>query len=310
MSTQTHTFFITAASGNQGGAVARQLLAAGHFVKALVRDESKSSSQNLAKLGASLIVGDYLNLDALKAGAEGCHGMYINPSPTDPPTDALLHARNLIAAAKSAGVTKVVCSTVVRAEEHLSFPMWAEWEASGSFMVGYWRTKAAIQALVQEAGFESWTILQPANLMTNWLPPLNPFLWRDGELLSAYGEETDVPLTGFEDVGAFAVKAFTDSEGDLEGKVVRVVSDALKVGEMAAVIRRVAGVQVGVHELDEGEIEEEGEKNPTIPSQLWQRYDEGNKFNFGECKKFDIEMTSFRDLMEAHKAEVVAAFAK
>jgi uncharacterized protein YbjT (DUF2867 family) len=147
-----HTFFVTGASGGQGGAVAHQLLAAGHKVRALIRDPSKASVQQLAQLGASLIKGDFDNPSALQEAATGCYGIFLNTMPTQPAELEIKHANNILIAAKRAGVKRVVCSTVTRAEEHESF---STWDPNNAFLVGYWRSKKTIQDAVQAAGFES-----------------------------------------------------------------------------------------------------------------------------------------------------------
>jgi NAD(P)-dependent dehydrogenase (short-subunit alcohol dehydrogenase family) len=48
----------TGATGQQGGAVARKLLAAGWKVRALTRDITKPAAQELKSLGAELVAGD------------------------------------------------------------------------------------------------------------------------------------------------------------------------------------------------------------------------------------------------------------
>jgi uncharacterized protein YbjT (DUF2867 family) len=49
---------VTGATGNQGGAVARELLQCGFQVRALTRDAQKPKAVALKKLGAELIQGD------------------------------------------------------------------------------------------------------------------------------------------------------------------------------------------------------------------------------------------------------------
>ena len=49
---------VTGATGQQGGAVARRLLADGWQVRALTRDVDKPAAQELKALGAELIPGD------------------------------------------------------------------------------------------------------------------------------------------------------------------------------------------------------------------------------------------------------------
>jgi uncharacterized protein YbjT (DUF2867 family) len=52
------TILVTGATGRQGGAVTRHLVAAGWRVRALSRDPNRPQGQALAKLGAEVVPGD------------------------------------------------------------------------------------------------------------------------------------------------------------------------------------------------------------------------------------------------------------
>ncbi|KAH7310267.1 hypothetical protein BKA65DRAFT_164779 [Rhexocercosporidium sp. MPI-PUGE-AT-0058] len=310
MPSKLSTFFITAAAGGQGAAVARQLLETGYKVNALVRDVTKPASQTLANLGATLIEGDFDNIAALQTAAKGCYGVYLCVSPTQPVEDELIHARNVIEAAKLAGISKIVCSTVARAEEHEQFALWHDWLAHYPFLVGYWSYKAAIQKLVQEAGFESWTILQPAWIMTNWTMAARSYYWRveDGEkmITSAFARETVLDLTCPNDVGMFAARAFIEDDGGLKGRIMRVASESLTVGKMAMDMSKVAGKEIKVYWLSDEEIEEARNASPMIAMQLWQRSD-GSRVDLDEVKGFGIKLTSFKEYLERNKESLDAA---
>src|SRR5690349_23783726 len=67
-------YFVTGASGFIGGQVARQLVAAGHEVVALVRTPGKAD--DLAKLGVQLHPGDITNKASLRAPMTGVDGVF------------------------------------------------------------------------------------------------------------------------------------------------------------------------------------------------------------------------------------------
>jgi uncharacterized protein YbjT (DUF2867 family) len=52
------TFFVTGATGNQGGAVVNSLLANGYSVKALTRNPDAPKAKILKEKGAHIIKGD------------------------------------------------------------------------------------------------------------------------------------------------------------------------------------------------------------------------------------------------------------
>ncbi|WP_123029551.1 NmrA family NAD(P)-binding protein [Mycolicibacterium stellerae] len=75
MPTDGNTYFVAGATGNTGGKVARLLLSRGQRVRALVhgRDER---SESLSEAGAEVVVGDLLDLDAVRAALEGTRAGY------------------------------------------------------------------------------------------------------------------------------------------------------------------------------------------------------------------------------------------
>lgn len=67
-------YFITGATGFVGGHVARQLVADGHRVVAVVRNPSKA--QELADLGVTLHQGDVTDKESMRAPMEGADGVF------------------------------------------------------------------------------------------------------------------------------------------------------------------------------------------------------------------------------------------
>ena len=65
--------FLTGANGWIGSAVTRDLIHAGHSVVGLVRSEEKA--QALRAVGATPLVGDLSDLDALRRGADDADGV-------------------------------------------------------------------------------------------------------------------------------------------------------------------------------------------------------------------------------------------
>src|SRR6266536_1274431 len=70
------TVLVLGATGNQGGAVARELLHRGWPVRALTRDPRSAKSQALAAAGAQLVAGDLEDPQSLDAALSGAYGIY------------------------------------------------------------------------------------------------------------------------------------------------------------------------------------------------------------------------------------------
>src|SRR5262245_51877522 len=67
---------VTGATGQQGGVVARKLLAEGWKVRALTRDVDKPAAQELASLGAEIVAGDMEKQSELDVAFKGAYGVF------------------------------------------------------------------------------------------------------------------------------------------------------------------------------------------------------------------------------------------
>jgi len=146
--------------------------------------------------------------------------------------------------------------------------------------------------------------------MTNWIVPVSTFyfaeLKKDRVLVSSFAEDTKLHLTDPEDVGGFAVKAFTEKESGLKGEIVKIASEGLTIGECADVMSEVSGVKIGWKIKSDEDIEKEKNVSPLVAGQLWGRYD-GTRVDIEKVKSYGVPLTSFREFLENHKEQVLAA---
>src|SRR5215475_9520756 len=98
------TFLVTGATGDTGGATVEQVLARGHHVRALAHRQD-DRTKRLQGLGAEVVIGDFLNLDDVRAAMRGVAGAYF----CYPIRPGIIQATAFFAqAAKEAGVECVV----------------------------------------------------------------------------------------------------------------------------------------------------------------------------------------------------------
>jgi len=237
---------VAGATGRQGGAVTRSLLAAGVPVRALVRDPSADRAKAVEALGAELCTGDLDDRDSLIRAARGARAVFSMQIP-DMAGRAfegeLAQAVNLIEAAKTAEVTQFVHSSVSGAGQHVEAPGWAEgrWAA----MEPYYTVKAGIQDRVREAGFAHWTLIKPGFFMENFLPSMAYLFPRgiDGGLVGLIKPGTHVSLTAIADIGA-AVAAAIGAPERFDGIELELASDYLTMTEIAGTLSRATGTAI------------------------------------------------------------------
>lgn len=257
MPTDPAPVLVTGATGRQGGATARALLAAGVPVRALVRDAATDRAKTVEAFGAELITGDLHDRDSVIRAAEGARAVFSvqMPGVTAEGFDfegEMAQGVNLIEGAKAAGVRQFVHTSVTGAGQHTETPGWAEgrW-ASMEPALG---AKTAIQDRVRAAGFPHWTLLKPGFFMENFLPSMAFLFPRgiEGGLVSVLNPETRLSLVAVDDIGRAAAAAITAPER-FGGVELELASDYLSMTEIAEVLSRALGTQLSAPDMTEEE---------------------------------------------------------
>jgi uncharacterized protein YbjT (DUF2867 family) len=248
---------VTGATGKQGGATARALLAAGVPVRALVRDPATDRARAVEALGVELVTGDLHDRDSVLRAAKGARAVFSvqMPAMTEDGFDfdgEIVQGVNLIEAAMAAGVPQFVHTSVTGAGQHTEAPGWAEgrW-ASMAPTLG---AKSAIQDRVRAAGFPHWTLLKPGMFMENFLPAMAFLFPRgiEGGLVSVLNPETRLSLVAVDDVGSAAAAAIAAPERFHEVEL-ELASDHLSMTEIAEVLSRVLGTHLPAPDMTEVE---------------------------------------------------------
>ncbi|MEM9794960.1 MAG: NmrA/HSCARG family protein [Pseudomonadota bacterium] len=135
------TILVTGATGTQGGAVARHLLAEGLSVRGLTRNPGSANAQELAGLGAQMIAGDLRDPASLDRALEGVQAVFSVQdfyAPGVGYAGEIEQGRNLAEAAKRATVDHFVQSTMAA--------------TSDPGDVDHFRSKFEIERIVRELG--------------------------------------------------------------------------------------------------------------------------------------------------------------
>jgi len=242
------TVLVAGATGQQGGAVARRLLAAGWHVRALTRNGDTPAARALVVQGAELAIGEMGNRSDLDAAIAGAHGVFsVQPtaggSGTPPGYTIADEVRLGIAvadAAHRAGVAHLVYSSVAGAERD-----------SG---ISKWESKWRVERHIAELGIPA-TILRPVRFMENHLSSIGGIR---GDVLTDVFEPTAlVQMIAIDDIGAFAQLAFDDPDLYL-GQAIEIAGDELTMPQVADAIGRVLGRAVGYRKLPRERAEQIG----------------------------------------------------
>lgn len=221
---------VTGATGKQGGATAKALLARGIPIKVLVRDPHASGALALESEGAALVVGDMDDAASLRTACAGVYGVFSiqNPDYEDLEGNTeWVRAGNLIRAAKLEGVRHFVQTSATGAGDYYSLDSaWAEKGTKINSLV----MKGDIETLVEEAGFPYWTILRPAFFMENL-----PFILITDQLVTAYDPTKPVPIVAVNDIGGAVTSIFNDREKFNAAKI-EFAGELLTMPQVAAIL--------------------------------------------------------------------------
>jgi len=168
------TTLITGASGFVGAALARQLLQAGHELRALVRPTSEQA--NLAGLELEIVTGDLRDEDSLRRALRGCQVLFHVAAdyrlwtrrPQELYASNVEGSRNIMRAALDAGVERIVyTSSVATLGLHADGrPATEETPVSIDNMIGHYKrskflAEQAVQTLIREQGLPA-VIVNPS----------------------------------------------------------------------------------------------------------------------------------------------------
>ncbi|WP_327411996.1 NmrA/HSCARG family protein [Streptomyces sp. NBC_01233] len=225
---------VTGATGAQGGATARALLAAGHQVLAVTRDPDAPAADALRSLGADVRRADFDDRTSLDAALEGADSLFAVTTPfgADIATETR-QGKTLVDAAAAAGLGHVVLTSAAHADRGTGVP--------------HYESKHLVERHLREAGLP-WTVIAPAAFMDNYASGwILEGLLRD---TFAWPMPADRPLTLIPatDIGAFAALVLQRRD-EFAGRRIDIASDERTPAEMAKILADAIGRPIGHQEV-------------------------------------------------------------
>lgn len=271
----------------------------------MTRDPKLVAARALAAQGVEVVKGDFndaASLEAALAGVEGVFSMQMGSHPGDPDTE-LVTGKALIEAAGRAGVDRVVHTSVARAGDQKNFIGWDE----GRWEPLYWNNKAAVIDMVKAQGFRHWTILKPAMIMQNLVPPMvesmYPSLRERGRFETAIEPDTGIDWISANDIGAFAAAAFSEPTR-FHGHEIDLAADTLTLPEVAAKISGATGKSVSAMTLSKEEALAQPYGELGYRHESWNNV-EGYKVNLDAVRRWGVQLTTLDRFIEQNRDKFV-----
>ena len=218
---------VCGATGRQGGAVARRLLADGWAVRGLTRDPNGKKAAGLRATKVELVHADMGDRASLSRAFQGAHGVYSVQNPMISGDEAeVVQGKNVADVALECGVRHLV------------------YGSAGPGMPGtgvrQWDSKVEIEEHVRGLGLPL-TVIRPMAFMElmndkGFYPSVST--WH--LMPKLMGWDRPVPWASVRDVGTIAATAFARPQ-DFTGRNIPIVADVKSLAECRSLWREVTG---------------------------------------------------------------------
>ena len=213
---------VTGATGHQGGAVARELLARKNTVRAMTRKPDSDAAKALTRQGAEVVKGDLNDAESLRRALQGAWGVFAVQNTWEAGVEGEeAQGKRIAELARQAGVQHYVYSSVGSAHRKTGIP--------------HFDNKWRIEETVRGLGFPSHVILRPVFFMDNFVSPWFKPGIDQGKVMIALKPTTVLQMIAVKDIGKYGLLAFEKAE-ELNRKEIDLAGDA-PLAEWAASVR-------------------------------------------------------------------------
>src|SRR5213080_2155097 len=219
---------VTGATGQQGGAVARELLARKHTVRAMTRKPDSDAAKALARKGAELVKGDLNDAESLRRALQGAWGVFAVQNTWEAGVEGEeAQGKRIAELARKAGI------------HHFD---------------NKWR----IEEMVRGLGFPSHVILRPVFFMDNFLSPWFKPGIDQGKLMIGLKPTTALQMIAVKDIGKYGLLAFEQAE-ELNRREIDLAGDAHTMPQAAQILSKAAGRTITFQSVPIAEVRKASE---------------------------------------------------
>ena len=215
--TDNKTIFVTGGTGNQGGAVVRNLADQGFKIVALTRNPASAKGQILKNLNIQVVKGDLNNVDTYREYLKDVYGIFSVQTFENGVEKEINQGITLATLAKEFDVKHFLYSSVFGAHLNTGVP--------------HIESKSKIENHIKQIGLP-FTIIRPTSLFENFLIPQVKKAILKGKLVQPINKNTVLQYVAAEDIGKAVAKIFKHSENYL-GRTIPLATEQLSTQEVA-----------------------------------------------------------------------------
>lgn len=298
----TPAVFVVGATGQQGGAVARHLLALQWKVHAISRNTESPAARAIADAGAVLTKGDWDDEKAIRTSMHGCEKLFFFgiSSPADPAVGQK-QAERIFNFAKEAGVKQAIMTSSLGVSMHGKDSRLQP----GSALYKFFGIKKDVEQALVDAQFQYYTFIRPTFFMTSFLKPaisMNmPEIIKESSWTTVLEPETRLALVDPDDIGKLSAAVFQRSE-EFHGRAIGLASELLTAKQVVGALGKAMGRPIEAKFFTDAEADALGPG--TIGGNLHKsmRYMEDH-LDMEELKRL-IDISSFEEFLSREDARV------
>ena len=227
---------ISGATGQQGGATARELAGKGFTIRALTRKPDSDAAKALRAQGAEIAQVELDDEASIRKALQGAWGAYaVQNTWTAGVEGEEAQGHRFAKIAKDVGVQHYVYASVASADRNTGIP--------------HFENKFRVENTIRGLNFPSYAIIRPVFFFSN-LP--SPWFLNGDKLVSALNPATRVQMIDVADIGKYGALAFTDPrfknlEIDIAGDEVTLPQAADAIGNSLG--RKIEYLQIPISEV-------------------------------------------------------------
>jgi uncharacterized protein YbjT (DUF2867 family) len=278
--TRPGTILVAGATGLQGGAVLRHLIAGRFAVRVLAREPESERARLISRTGTEVVQGDLTDRESLDLALQGVDGVFSMATPFERGLDTeVTQGTTLGDAAKAAGVSQYVYSSVGAADRDTGIP--------------HFQTKTRIEEHLRTLELPL-TILRPVWFYENFNSYGMEQVGDAYEIRMPIRPETKLQMIAADDVGAFVTLAFEQPD-EWVGRELEIAGDELTMDQIAAAIQSYTRVHTDFVQVPVEEVRAYSEDR----ARLYEYFErEGYRADLLQLRRLLPDLTTFAEWLE------------